>query len=109
MRRFLAVAGLVFNKLGFEPAPLVLGFVLGPLMEENPRRALLMGRGDWSVFVTSPIAGTMIASAVLTVVTALPSIKKKRQEVFVEDWRNPAAPIGRRIRKGTAFFYVALP
>ncbi len=81
-----AVAGLVFNKLGFEPAPLVLGFVLGPLMEENLRRTLLMGRGDWSVFITSPIAGTMIAlSAVLIVVTALPSIKKKRQEVFVED------------------------
>jgi TctA family transporter len=83
---FFAVAGLVFNKLGFEPAPLVLGFVLGPLMEENLRRALLMGRGDWSVFITSPIAGTMIAlSAVLIVITALPSIKKKRQEVFVED------------------------
>ena len=60
-----AVAGLVFNKLGFEPAPLVLGFVLGPLMEENLRRALLMGRGDWSVFVTSPISATMIAMSVM--------------------------------------------
>ena len=81
-----AVAGLVFNKLGFEPAPLVLGFVLGPLMEENLRRALLMGRGDWSVFITSPISATMIAmSVILIIVTALPSIKKKRQEVFVED------------------------
>ena len=64
----------------------MLGFVLGPLMEENLRRALLMGRGDWSVFVTSPISATMIGIAVvLTIVTALPSIKKKRQEVFVEE------------------------
>ena len=65
---------------------MLLGFILGPMMEENLRRALLLSKGDWSVFITSPIAGTMIAlSAVLIVVTALPSIKRKRQEVFVED------------------------
>ena len=58
-----AVIGFAFHKLGFEPAPLILGFVLGPMMEENLRRALLMARGDWSVFLTRPIAATMIALA----------------------------------------------
>ena len=81
-----AVAGFVFHKLGFEPAPLVLGFILGPLMEENLRRALLMSRGDWSVFLTRPIAGTMVVLAIaLVIVTALPSVKKKREEAFSEE------------------------
>ena len=80
-----AVIGLAFHKLGFEPAPLILGFVLGPMMEENLRRALLMARGDWSVFLTRPIAATMIALAVaLMVMIALPAIGKKREAVFVE-------------------------
>ena len=81
-----AVIGFAFHKLGFEPAPLILGFILGPLMEENLRRALLMGRGDWSVFVTSPISATMLgASLLLMIMIALPAIKKKREEVFVEE------------------------
>ena len=81
-----AVIGFTFHKLGFEPAPLILGFILGPLMEENLRRALLMGRGDWSVFVTSPISATMLGAAfLLMVLIALPAIKKKREEVFVEE------------------------
>ena len=83
---FFAVVGYLFHKLGFEPAPLILGFVLGPMMEENLRRALLMARGDWSVFVTRPISATMIAVSVgLMVMITLPAISKKREEVFVDE------------------------
>ncbi|MCG3190745.1 MAG: hypothetical protein LKCHEGNO_03567 [Burkholderiaceae bacterium] len=75
--------GYLFYKLGCEPAPLLLGFILGPMMEENLRRALLLSRGDWSTFVTRPLsAGLLIASALMIVVVALPSIKAKRQEAF---------------------------
>lgn len=81
-----AVIGYLFHKFGLEPAPLILGFILGPLMEENLRRALLMGRGNWSVFVTSPISATLIAiSVIMIIVIALPSISRKRKEVFVEE------------------------
>jgi putative tricarboxylic transport membrane protein len=76
----------LFIKLGLEPAPLLLGFILGPMMEENLRRALLLSRGDWSVFVTRPLSASLLAAAVLLlVVVMLPSIKNKREEAFVED------------------------
>jgi len=72
-------------KHDFEPAPLLLGMVLGPLMEENLRRALLLSRGDWSVFLTRPIAaGLMFVAAALLVLALLPALRKKREEVFVE-------------------------
>ncbi|HEX6722979.1 MAG TPA: tripartite tricarboxylate transporter permease [Burkholderiaceae bacterium] len=75
--------GYLFYKLGCEPAPLLLGFILGPMMEENLRRALLLSRGDWSTFVTRPLSsGLLIASALMIVIVALPSIKAKRQEAF---------------------------
>jgi putative tricarboxylic transport membrane protein len=78
--------GYAFIKLGCEPAPLLLGFILGPMMEENLRRALLLSRGDWSVLVTRPLsAGLLSAAALLVVIVALPSIKSKREEAFVED------------------------
>lgn len=78
--------GYMFNKLGMEPAPLLLGFILGPMMEEYLRRALLLSRGDWSVFVTRPLSGGLLAAAVLMlVVVLLPSIKRKREEAFVEE------------------------
>jgi TctA family transporter len=78
--------GYLFIKLGCEPAPLLLGFILGPMMEENLRRALLLSRGDWSVFVTRPLSAGLLAGAVaLLVIVALPSIKAKREEAFVED------------------------
>jgi TctA family transporter len=81
-----AVVGYLFHKLGLEPAPLRLGFILGPMMEENLRRSLLMARGDWSIFVSRPIAAAMIAAAfVLMAAIALPAIRKKRKEVFVEE------------------------
>jgi TctA family transporter len=85
----VALFGLVgygFIKMGCEPAPLLLGFVLGPMMEENLRRALLISRGDWSVFVTRPISASLLACTVLLLVVILsPSIKRKREEAFVED------------------------
>jgi putative tricarboxylic transport membrane protein len=78
--------GYLFIKLGCEPAPLLLGLILGPMMEEFLRRALLISRGDWSVFVTRPLSATLLAIAVLLlIVVLLPSIKKKREEAFVED------------------------
>ena len=78
--------GYIFMKLGCEPAPLLLGFILGPMMEENLRRALLLSRGDWSVFVTRPLSGSLLAAAlVLLIIVLLPSVKAKRQEAFVEE------------------------
>jgi TctA family transporter len=78
--------GYLFIKLGCEPAPLLLGLILGPMMEEYLRRALLISRGDWSVFVTRPLSAALLAIAVLLLVVVLmPSIKKKREEAFVED------------------------
>jgi TctA family transporter len=80
------VAGYVFIKLGMEPAPLLLGFILGPMMEENLRRALLLSRGDASVFVTRPLSACLLVAAfVLVTVVMLPTIKKKREEAFVEE------------------------
>ena len=78
--------GYICVKLACEPAPLILGFILGPLMEENLRRAMLLSRGDPFVFFQKPISlGFMIASAALLVVVALPAIRKKREEAFVEE------------------------
>jgi TctA family transporter len=80
-----AVLGYIFLKLECEPAPLILGFILGPLMEENLRRALLINRGDPSVFVTNPLSlGLLIASACLIVVIAAPVVRKKRDEAMRE-------------------------
>jgi putative tricarboxylic transport membrane protein len=81
-----AFIGYVFYKLGCEPAPLLLGFILGPMMEENLRRALLLSRGDWSTLVTRPLSsGLLIAAALLIVVVTLPSISKRREAAFSED------------------------
>ncbi len=81
-----ALVGYIFYKLQCEPAPLLLGFILGPLMEENLRRALLKSRGDWSTFVQSPLSGGLLLAAVLLLVlTLLPSIKSKRAEAFQGD------------------------
>ena len=78
--------GVLFVKLEMEPAPLLLGFVLGPMMEENLRRALLLSRGDPLVFLTRPIsAGLLIAAALLILVIALPNIRNKREEAFAEE------------------------
>ncbi|MCE2745079.1 MAG: tripartite tricarboxylate transporter permease [Burkholderiales bacterium] len=80
------VLGYIFSKLKCEPAPLLLGFILGPMMEEYLRRALLLSRGDFSVLVTRPISATMLAIAVIAlIVVFLPSIRKKREEAFHEE------------------------
>ena len=78
--------GYLFFKLGCEPPPLLLGFVLGPMMEENFRRALLLSRGDFTTFLTRPLSlGLLIAAALLVVIVALPAVKKTREEAFVEE------------------------
>jgi len=80
------VIGYIFVKLGTEPAPLMLGFILGPMMEENLRRALLLSRGDWSVFVTRPLSAGLLAVAALMLMTVLlPAVKNRRKEAFIED------------------------
>jgi TctA family transporter len=78
-----AFIGYAFYKLSCEPAPLLLGFILGPMMEENLRRALLLSRGDWTTFVTRPLSsGLLIASALLIIIVSLPTINKKREVAF---------------------------
>jgi TctA family transporter len=82
---FFGFLGVLFAKLECEPAPLLLGFVLGPMMEENLRRALLLSRGDPTVFMTRPISAGLLAAAVLLVLLiALPNIRHQREEAFQE-------------------------
>jgi TctA family transporter len=77
--------GVFFYKVGAEPAPFVLGFVLGPMMEENFRRAMYISRGDPLVFLERPISALLLVMAViLLVILVLPSIRAKREEVFQE-------------------------
>ena len=79
------VLGIIFVRLNCEPAPLILGFILGPMMEENLRRAMLLSRGDATVFVTRPLSAALLAVAVgMIVLVALPAVKKTR-EVMKED------------------------
>ena len=86
MAVIFGLLGYVFYKLKCEPAPLLLGFILGPMMEENLRRALLLSRGDWSAFVTRPLsAALLIAALLMVVVVSLPSIKRGREKAFKDD------------------------
>jgi putative tricarboxylic transport membrane protein len=85
MTALFGVVGYWLGKHDFEPAPMLLGFVLGPLMEENLRRAMLIARGDPSTFITRPISGGLMAlAAILLVLAVLPMLRSKRDEVFVE-------------------------
>ena len=78
--------GLLFMKLGIEATPLVLGFVLGDSLEANFRRTLIMSDGNWTAFVSSPLAVVLLAAAMLLLAfTLLPSARKKREEIFKED------------------------
>ncbi|RGP35076.1 tripartite tricarboxylate transporter permease, partial [Pseudotabrizicola alkalilacus] len=80
------IVGYVWSQLKCEGAPLLLGLVLGPMMEENFRRALLLSRGDFSTVVTRPLSASLLAVAVfLVILVALPAIRKKREETFVEE------------------------
>jgi TctA family transporter len=79
------VLGYVFRKLDCEPAPLLLGLVLGPMLEQNFRRAMVLSGGDWSVFVTHPISlAFLLGSVVLVVAMAMPAIRTRRAEAFKE-------------------------
>jgi putative tricarboxylic transport membrane protein len=95
---FFGIIGYCLLKFGFEPAPMLLGFVLGRLMEENLRRALIIARGDGTTFLTRtidttffgqpvgiPLSGILLGIAVtLLVIALLPSVRKGRDEVFTE-------------------------
>jgi TctA family transporter len=82
---FFGAIGVLFAKLDCEPAPLLLGFVLGPMMEENLRRALLLSRGDPWVFATRPISAGLLAAAILLVlIITLPNMRRRREEAFQE-------------------------
>ncbi|MEV6302886.1 tripartite tricarboxylate transporter permease [Actinoplanes sp. NPDC051861] len=80
------ILGYVLIKCGCEPAPLLLGFVLGPLLEENLRRALIISRGDPLVFVERPISAALLFLTLAALAVAVfPAIRRRRQEVFTED------------------------
>ena len=81
-----AVLGYAFYQLRCEPAPLMLGFVLGPMMEENLRRAMLLSRGDPAVFVSSPICVGLLSLALALLISALlPAVRSVREQAFIED------------------------
>ncbi|HEX5908215.1 MAG TPA: tripartite tricarboxylate transporter permease [Propionibacteriaceae bacterium] len=82
----LGVVGYLLIRWGCEPAPLLLGFVLGPLLEENLRRALIISRGDPSVFVTRPISLVLLLLAVAALMVAvLPLVRRGREQIFSEE------------------------
>jgi putative tricarboxylic transport membrane protein len=82
---FFALVGYIMIKLGFEPAPMLLGFVLGKLMEEKLRQALILSRGSFTTFIERPVSATLLAIALIMLVIALlPSMSKKRDQAFQE-------------------------
>ncbi len=89
---FLIVLMLLFGVLGyllilldFEPAPLLLGFILGPMVEDNFRRAMLISGGDITALVTRPVSAALLASAaLLLLVLILPGVRRRREEAFSE-------------------------
>lgn len=86
MMALFGFLGYLFAKFDCEAAPMLLGFILGPLMEEYLRRALVLSRGDASVFFSRPISATMLALSVIALVIVLmPAIRKQRDEALQED------------------------
>jgi len=82
----VALFGYAGTKLGFESAPLLLGFVLGRLLEENLRRALAISRGDLAIFIRRPVSAWLLLTGLVVLVLAvLPSIRSRREQVFVEE------------------------
>ena len=78
--------GYVFSKLDCEPAPMLLAFILGPLMEEYLRRAMLMSRGDPMVFLRRPISATLLVIALLAMLLVfIPAFSKTREEALGEE------------------------
>jgi TctA family transporter len=85
MMALFGLFGYICSKLEMEAAPMLLGFIIGPMMEEYLRRALLLSRSDPMVFLQRPISATMlILSAIALAVVLLPSLRKKREEAFEE-------------------------
>jgi len=75
----------VLLKLDCEPAPMVLGYILGPMMEENLRRAMMISFGDPMVLITRPLSAAFLLAAVaLLVAIALPALRAKREEAMQE-------------------------
>ena len=83
MTILFAIFGYLCSKLKMEPAPLLIGFVLGPMMEEHLRRAMLLSRGDWGVFIERPISASMLAiGAVAIIAMALPNLRKGKEKAL---------------------------
>jgi putative tricarboxylic transport membrane protein len=83
---FFGILGYGLIKLGCEPAPLLLGFVLGPLLEQHVRRSLIISRGDPMIFIERPVSAVLLALAVAALVIAvLPAIRRRREVVFAEE------------------------
>jgi TctA family transporter len=81
----IGVLGYAFVKLDCEPAPFILGFLLGPLLEVYFRRAMLLSRGDLTIFLTEPIsAGFLIAAVALLVLLIVPTIRRKKDQAILE-------------------------
>jgi TctA family transporter len=79
---FFGVLGFLLVRFGFPAAPLLLGYVIGPMMEENLRRAMLMSGGDPSVFVTRPISlAFLIATLGILIVMVAPAVRARRGEI----------------------------
>ena len=80
------IAGYLMRKLGYEPAPLVLAFVLGPMLENNLRKSLILSQGDLLVFVQHPISATcLLAAAALLIGPSLPSLRRKRELIALDE------------------------
>jgi putative tricarboxylic transport membrane protein len=81
-----SLLGYAMSKFGFEPAPLVLGMILGKMMEEALRQSMIISGGSFSIFVTRPISAALLLFAVmLLVIVLLPTIRRRREEIFVEE------------------------
>jgi putative tricarboxylic transport membrane protein len=77
--------GYLMRKFGYEPAPLVLAFVLGPLLENNLRKALILSRGDFWTFVERPISGTcLLLAAVMLIIPLLPALARRREAIALD-------------------------
>ena len=78
--------GYIMSKFGFEPAPLILGVVLGRMMEEALRQAMIISGGDVTTFITRPISGALLLFAVIMLgIVLMPTIRRRREEIFVEE------------------------
>jgi len=85
MTAFFGLFGYALYKFGFEPAPLLLGFVLGKLMEETFRQAMVLSRGSFMTFVERPLSAVLLAiTAAILVIAVLPTVRKRREEAFQE-------------------------